>query len=194
MINEISLEAQKAGKPVLYYFFNHSYRDHLTARSLFESYAKQLLYYMESNGKSCPNIVIRQIFDFYGPKKRPPSLDEVVNELFIPLLAIETECIFIVDGLDECSTKQTQEVIRTIKKLLGNPLRRAIIACREEVDITRRIPGSVRIRITPEKSKADMKLFIECKLEDMQSSRRISENEEMLIYIEQELMKKADRM
>jgi hypothetical protein len=194
VINKTSIEAQKTGKPVLYYFFDHSFRRHLTARSLFESYAKQLLYYLESVGKGCLPVVIRQIVEFYGPKKRPPSLDEVVDELIIPLLKIKTECILIVDGLDECSTKETQKVLRVFKKLLATPSRQVVIACREEVDIIRRIPGSVRIRITPEKTNADMKLFIGCKLEDMQSYHRISESEDMLTYIEQELMKRADRM
>ena len=193
MINKASIEAQKTGKPVLYYFFDHSFRPHLTARSLFESYTKQLLYYLELIQKRCPSDVIAQIFEFYGPKKRPPSLDEVVDELVIPL-STEAECIFVVDGLDECDTKETQEVLRTFKKLLATPSCRVLIACREEVDIIRRIPGSVRIRITPEKSKADMKHFIGCKLEDMQSHRRISESEDMLAYIEQVLMKRADRM
>jgi hypothetical protein len=194
MINKASIEAHKTGKPVLYYFFDHSLRRHLTARSLFESYTKQLLFYLESIGKSCPHIVIRRIVEFYGPKKRPPSLDEVVDELLIPLVTIETECIFIVDGLDECSTKETQRVSKVLKKLLATASHRVMVACREEVDIIRRIPGSARIRITPEKSKADMKLFIGCKLEDMQSSHRISETKDMLTHIEQELMKKADRM
>jgi hypothetical protein len=194
MISEACAEAQKAGKPVLYYFFDHSLRDHLTARSLFESYVKQLLYYLESIRKTCPHIVIRSLVEFYGPKMRPPILDEVVDELIIPLLNVETECIFIVDGLDECSKKESQETLRILKKLLGTRSRRAIIASREEVDVTRRIPGSVRIRITPEKSKADMKLFIESKLRDMQSSHRITENENILVHVEQELMKRADRM
>ena len=193
MINEASIEAQNHGRPVLYYFFDHSFRSHLTARSLFESYTKQLLYYLDSIQKSCPRHIITQIFDFYGPNKRPPSLDEVVDELVLPL-STEAECTFIVDGVDECDTKETQEVLRTFKKLLAAPSCRVLIACREEVDIIRRIPGSTRIRITPEKSKADMKDFIGRKLEDMQSHRRISESEDMLTYIEQELMKRADHM
>lgn len=194
MIDKTSTEAQKNGEPVLYYFFNHSFRRHLTARSLFESYTKQLLFYLESIGKRCPSTVVRQINEFYRPTNRPLSLGEVVDELMIPLLGSENKCTFIVDGLDECSVKETQGVLRVLKKLLTDASRRVIIACRDEVDIIRRIPGSVRIRITPEKSDADMKLFIGSKLEAMQSFRRISESENMLIHIEQELIKKADRM
>jgi hypothetical protein len=194
MINKASTETQKNGKPVLYYFFNYSFRRHLTARSLCESYTKQLLLYLESIRKSCPSAVIRQIVEFYKPNQRPPSLDEVVDELMIPLLMIANECIFVVDGLDECSIKEAQRVLRVLKKLLTNTSHRVIIVCREDVNIIKRIPGSVRIRITPEKSEADMKLFIGCKLEEMQSSRQISESKDVLTYIEQELIKRADRM
>jgi hypothetical protein len=194
MINKASAEAQKKGKPVLYYYFNHSYRHHLTARSPCESYTKQLLFYLETIREGCPGTVVRRIVEFYKSNKRPPSLDEVLDELMMPLLAIANECIFIVDGLDECSIKETQRVLRLAKNLLSVALHRVIIASREEVDVIRRIPGSARIRITHEKSKSDMKLFIGCKLEDMQLSRRISESKDILAYIEQELMKRADRM
>ena len=65
MIGEAAVEAQKTGRPVLYYFFDHSFRGHLTARALFESYTKQLLYHLESITKGCPPAVIDRIC--HGP-------------------------------------------------------------------------------------------------------------------------------
>jgi hypothetical protein len=194
VINEAFIESQKSGKPVLYYFFNHSFRRHLTARALFESYTKQLLYYLESIGKGCPRVVIDRMVDFYGPQKRPPSLDEVVNELMTPLLVIASESTLIIDGLDECTPNESQKALRVFTKLLKTSSIRVFFACREEVDIIRRIQGAVRIRITPEKTNADMKLFVEHSLESMQSYHRISDNKDMLAYIKEELLKKADRM
>ncbi|KIW17768.1 hypothetical protein PV08_04963 [Exophiala spinifera] len=194
MTQKTSIEAHKIGKPVLHYFFHHSYRQHLTARSLFESYTKQLLHHLQTIQKPCPPAVIGQIIEFYAPKKRPPSLDEVIDELITPLSTTISECTFIVDGLDECNTKEVSEVLRIFKKLLSAPSNRVLIACREEVDITRSISDVVCIRITPERTKADMELFIGCEVDSMQCGRQISESENMLTYIKQELMKKADRM
>jgi hypothetical protein len=186
--------AQLGGKPVLYYFFNHSFRRQLTARSLFESYTKQLLYHLGSIGKCCPLDVILRLAEFYGPKQRPPSLDEVVDELLIPLLAIVSESTLIVDGVDECSQKEVQKLLTVFRRILADCSCRIFISCREDVDIAQRVPGAVRLRITPENTKADIELFIDHKIESMQRDRRISENEDMLIYIKQQLLNKADCM
>jgi hypothetical protein len=194
VIGEAVLEAQKTGGLVLYYFFDHSFRGHLTARALFESYTKQLLYHLESIGKGCPRVVTDRMIDFYGPKKLPPSLDEVVDELIIPLLAIPVHSTFIVDGLDECSATEAREALAAFKKLITRPSTRVFIASRENIEVTRMIQDSICLKITPENTKEDLELFIEHQLETMHSYRRISDNEDMLAYIKEELLKKADRM
>jgi hypothetical protein len=194
VIDEAHIEAQKTGRPVLYYFFHHSFPRYLTARALFESYIKQILYHLASVKKTCPSVIIEQVINFYESKKRPPSLEEVVDEILIPLLAIIGDSILIADGLDECNSNEIQKTLVVFKKILATSSSRAFIACREEIDIIRRIQGSVRIRITPEKTKGDMELFVEHRLEEMQSTRRISDQEEMLAYVKEELLKKADRM
>jgi hypothetical protein len=194
VIDKVYLEAQKTGRPVLYYFFDHSFRGHLTACALFESYTKQLVYHLESTRKGCPPVVIDRIVDFYGPDRRPPSLEEVVDELIIPLLAITGQSTFIVDGLDECSAVEAREVLAVFKRLITLSSIRAFIACREDIDVIRVIQGSVRLRITPENNKEDMELFIEHQLETMQSYRRICDNGDMLANIKEELLKRADRM
>ena len=68
MIEKTSTEAESTGKPVLQYFFDESFHLQLTARSLFESYVKQLLDFLTSIGKSWPQDIRRQILEFYGPK------------------------------------------------------------------------------------------------------------------------------
>jgi hypothetical protein len=135
-----------------------------------------------------------RLAEFYGPKQRPPSLEEVVDELLIPLLAVVDESTLIVDGVDECSQKEVQKLLTVFRKILADCPCRIFISSREDVDITQRIPGSVRLRITPENTKADIELFIDHKIESMQHDRRISDNEDMLIYIKQQLLNKADRM
>jgi hypothetical protein len=81
-----------------------------------------------------------------------------------------------------------------LRKLLAIPSCQVFISCREEVDVLKRIPSSVRIRITPKDTKADMELFIDNEVETMRCKRPIFDNQDMLDYIKQELLKKADRM
>jgi hypothetical protein len=184
----------KKDKPVLHYFFNHSFRRHLTARALFESYTKQLLYHLESIGKTCPPDVIARLTEFYGPKKTPPSLDEVVEDLLLPLLLIVHDPTLIVDGVDECSQKEVQKVLSVLRKLDVVSKCRTFISCREEINVTERFPGSIRIRVTPENTKADMELFIEHMVDTMAQDHRIAESPEIVAYIKRQLLDKADRM
>jgi hypothetical protein len=178
----------------LHYFFNHSFRQHLTARSLCESCVKQLLFNLESTKKGCPPIIIDRLVDFYGPKKHPPLLEEVVDEVLIPLLAVTDKPIIAIDGLDECGPGEIKKVVTVLIKLLNTTTASLFIASREELDITRRIQGSIRIRITPENTKEDVEHFISYQIERMQKHHRITESEDMLKYIKVELQQKADRM
>jgi len=117
-----------------------------------------------------------------------------MNEILIPLLDIVKGVTFIVDGLDECSQREIQSVLAEFRKILTNPSCQVFISCREGVDVLRGIPGSVRIRITPDDTKADMVLFVDHEIETMQYERPITDKQEVLEYIKQELLKKADRM
>jgi hypothetical protein len=117
-----------------------------------------------------------------------------VDDLILPLLAIVNEPALIVDGVDECSQKEAQKVLAVLRKLLVRCQCRIFISCREEINIAQKIPDSVQIRVTPEKAKADMELFIERKVESMQDDRQISDEPEVISYIKQQLLNKADRM
>jgi hypothetical protein len=121
-------------------------------------------------------------------------LNEVVDDLIIPLLAVAGQSMFIVDGLDECGIKEVREVLSVFKKLIAQSSARVFIACREEINVIGVIKGSVRLRITPENTRDDLELFIDDQLETMQSYHQISDNENMLNIIKKELMKRADRM
>jgi len=144
--------------------------------------------------KVCPPIIVAQIFEFYGPKKCRPNVRELMDEILLPLLDVVEGIAFFVDGVEECGEEEIQTILAEFRKLLTFPSCRVFISSREEVDISKRIPGLVRIRITPENTKADMELFIDNQVETMQFKRPISDNQDMLDYIKRELLKKADRM
>lgn len=187
-------KTQSIRRPVLYYLFDHSFRRYLTALALFESYTKQLLCYLERIEKACPSVIAAQIFEFYAPKKRRPNVRELMDEIFVPLLDIVKGITIFVDGVEECSQEEIQSILTELRKLLTIPSCQVFISCREEVDVLKRIPSSVRIRITPEDTKADMELFIDNEVEAMRYNRPMFDNQDMLDYIKQELLKKADRM
>jgi hypothetical protein len=78
-----------------------------------------------------------------------------------PTSEIIRDSTLIIDGLDECSPNKVQKLVAIIKNLLAASSCRIFFASREDIDMTRMISSSVRIRITPTNTKADIELFIE---------------------------------
>jgi len=101
---------------------------------------------------------------------------------------------FLVDGLDECGRQATLDIMKGFRQLLMFPSCRVFMSCREEVNVLRGVPGSVRIWITAEHTKADMKVFLDKEITERQYDRPISDNQEVLQRVKQELLNKADGM
>jgi hypothetical protein len=189
-------KAQSVGGPVLQFIYDHSFRRHLTARALFESYTKQLLVYIEQSNKSCPSAVIARILEFYGPNRRRPDIQELIVEILIPLYQMVegTGATFLVDGVDECSRQEILEILRGLRQLLRLRSCRVFICCREEVNVCHGIPSANRIWITAKDTQADLEVFVDNEIERMQYDRPISSNEAVLSSIRLEILNKADGM
>lgn len=153
-----------------------------------------MLGYIERSNKSCPSVVVSRIQEFYGPNKRRPDIQELINEIIIPLYELAKGVTFLLDGLDECSRQETLNVLMGFRQLLKFSSCRVFISCREEVNVLRGVPGSVRIWITREHTKADMEIFLNKEIETRQYDRPISDNQAVLDHIKQELLSKADGM
>jgi hypothetical protein len=187
--------AESAGRPVLQFIYDHSFQRHLTALALFESYTKQLLVYIERSNKCCPSAVIARILEFYGPKKRRPDVQELIIEALIPLYqTVEAGATFLVDGVDECSQQEAQEVLWGFQQLLRSRSGKVFICCREEVNVMQGIPDANRIWITAEDTKTDLEIFVDSEIKRRQHGRPISSNKAVLNSIRSEILNKADGM
>ncbi|OCL02639.1 putative kinesin [Glonium stellatum] len=189
-------KAQSVNKPVLQFIYDHSFRRHLTACALFESYTKQLLMYIERSNKSCPSAIITRIVEFYGSKKRRPDVQELIVEVLVPLCQIfeATGAIFLVDGVDECSRQEALEILWGFRQLLALPSSGVVICCREEVKVLQGIPDSNQIWISAKDTRADLEVFVNKETEKRQRDRSISSNEAVLHSIRREILNKADGM
>ena len=150
--------------------------------------------YLERTRNVCPRPIIYRILEFYGPNKHHPDVQELVDEILIPLCKVVKGATFLVDGLDECGRQATLDIMKGFRQLLMSPSCRVFMSCREEVNVLRGIPGSIRIWITAEHTKADMKLFLDKEITERQYDRPISDNQEVLEFVHQELLNKADGM
>ena len=152
--------------------------------------------YLERNNKSCPPAVIAQILEFYGSGKRRPDVQELINEILIPLYHIVegSGVTFLVDGVDECSRKEILEILNGLQQLLRLRSCKVFICCREEVNVLHGIPNANHIRITAKDTKADLEVFVDNEVERMQCGSSVSSNEDVLNSIRYEILKRADGM
>jgi hypothetical protein len=189
-------KAQNIGRPVLHFIYDHSFRQHVTAAALFESYIKQLLVHLERSNKICPSSIIARILEFYGPNRRRPDAQELIAEVLKPLYGIieDIGAVFLVDGIDECAPQEIPEILKGLRQLLASPSCQVFISCREEVNISRGIPCAARIWITAEDTKTDLEIFVDKEIEENQFVRHISNSEVVLNHIRDELIDKADGM
>ncbi|KAH8723832.1 hypothetical protein GQ44DRAFT_773708 [Phaeosphaeriaceae sp. PMI808] len=189
-------KAQVIRKPVLQFIFDHSFRQHLTARALFESYTKQLLVHAQRKNTRCPSAVIERILQFYAPKRHRPNTQELIDEVLIPLYQMfeETGAILLVDGVDECSQRETFEILSGLRQLLKLPSCRVFICSRQDVDVLRGIPGTARIQITPADTKTDLEVFVDREVKERQHERLISSNKAVIEEVKRKILEKADGM
>lgn len=189
-------EARTVGRPVLQFIYDHSYQQHLTARALLGSFAAQMLAYVEMGTEACPTAVIHRILEFYGPSRPPPDVDDIIDEVLIPLTDLfhETGVVFLVDGIDECDPQEIRVILSGLRRLIKSRTHRLFISCRDEVNVQRRIPGSSRIWISAKDTAQDLERFVDDELDKRQRDRPISTNQHVLESVRREILKKAGGM
>ena len=142
----------------------------------------------------CPSRIVSYVKQFYGYKRYPPSLDEVIDEIFLPLSTLLPSTTYVVDGLDECEPEQVQKILKTFQKMGSQRGPRIFISGREALDVASSIPGSNMIRILEEYHKEDIRKFINWKIKEKMRERKLTEDARVLQDIKSKLNERADRM
>ena len=194
VVQHLIQESQKAGDLVAHFFFSHSNKTRLEATHLFQSYIKQILGYLYMTRNPCPSRIVSCVKQFYGYKRYPPSFDEVIDEIFLPLSALLPSTTYVVDGLDECEPEQVREILKAFQKMGSRRGPRIFISGREALDVASSIPGSNTIRILEEHHKQDIRKFINWRIEEKMRERKLTEDKRVLRDIKRKLNGRADRM
>lgn len=182
------------GSPTIHFFYDSSIRSQLKAIDLLESYVKQLLGYLSSINRPCPAHVVRKIKLFYGPKERPPDVEELSREVLLPLSSMISGVFYLVDGLDECEPGEVTKALNVLVRLLEKPGNKVLISSRDEVGVIERLPQSTRIWISEEDTKGDIMVFINKRIDEKMLERPLTESPSLLQSVKQELLAKAGGM
>ena len=194
VVQHLIQESLKTGDLVAHFFFSHSNKTRLEATHLFQSYIKQILGYLYMTRNPCPSRIVSYVKQFYSYKRYPPSFNEVIDEIFLPLSALLPSTTYVVDGLDECEPEQVREILKTFQRMGSWRGPRIFISGREALDVASSIPGSNTIRISEEHHKEDIRKFINWKIEEKMRERKLTDDERVLQDIKNKLNERADRM
>ena len=179
--------------PVLHFYFDGNEQNYLTANNLFRSLTKQLVAYLPNE----PFELEASIKALYGPDSAPPSHEEMVTIVLLPLLKLFPNPFMLVDGLNESGARDSTAILEGFCSILAEPecSARVFISGRDELNVTERIPGAVRVWIDSSKNEADIERVTQYQIDRcMRTCRTISDNPETVKLIETTLIAKAKGM
>jgi KAP family P-loop domain len=164
--------ALKFGVATVYFYCDPAQYDMLNGSALLASFIKQVLIYFRKTKKPWPPKVREDIEKFFGKKRIEPDLDDL-DYIFSSLHECLTKAIYVIDGLDELSEKEVENILQIVRRLFGSKSEqrgsRIIIFSRDQValylDITRAIPGTVRIS-TSDGIENDIQKYIDTEIEN----------------------------
>ena len=180
--------------PVFHFFYSYAHKSRLMAADLFRSYIKQLLNHLDTYTIAWSRDITTCLLRFFGPKSSPPTFDEIIERIFIPLSNLVPRAVFVIDGLDECETGEALKVLGVFRRLILRGDIRFLVSGRESLDITQSIPSSVKISISERHAKEDVQAFVNWKIAEKMQERQLTENSRLLEEIKTTLIEKADRM
>jgi hypothetical protein len=138
----------------------------LTTAALLRSYVKQFLRHLYGVHSEPPRPIVDTIKRLFGSRTKQIDTTELVDKILKPLIQKFKGSFLVVDGLDLCSPQECKTALDCFSSLLQETSAKLIICGRDELNVTRRLPGSMRLRITRAKTKRDLELFVKQYIED----------------------------
>ena len=193
-MEQLLLESKETHDLVAHFFYSYSQKTRLEGSDLFRSYIKQMIEHLDTTRQPCPPDISFCLRRFFGLKASPPTFDEIVDKMFVPLSRLLPHTTYVVDGLDECPAVEIQRVLRVFRILVSQQGLRIFVSGRESLDIQQSIPGSSLVYISNNDAKEDICKFVEWKVEEKMHERQLTEDKSLLRDVKTTLVDKADCM
>ena len=194
VIDQLAAAAEENGGLVAHFFYSHYEPSRLTASSLFSSYIKQLIGHIAKSAQSWPTKIVSSIKQLYGLQRTTPHFNIMIKEIFLPLTQLMSSVTFLVDGLDECEPKEVVAVLDTFSTVIKQPRIKVFISGREVLNVTNAIPVSIRINISADENRDDLRRFIDFRITKKMHVRKITGSTELLSQIKATLYQEAKQM
>lgn len=145
--------------------------------------------------KRCPEEVQTTIRYFYNPAGPEPDLDDIVD-IFARLYGAVPDTFFVIDGLDEMNSAEASAILSTFHNLLqAEHLQKVFIASRDKIGLGVTPDFALRIRLSPEETSEDIKLYIETEISrKLRQERVLTDDPELCAQIKRRLSEEARGM
>jgi hypothetical protein len=153
-------------EPVAHFYFDSNQHDLLTTEALLRSYIKQFLRHLYKIKKKPSVQVAVAIRRMFGSRTYHFDHTELMRVLLKPLIQQFKGSFLVVDGLDMCSPQECKVALGCFSSLIQNTSAKVIVCGRDELEVTRRLPKTVRIQVTHAQTADDVRLFVEKYLEE----------------------------
>lgn len=189
----------QSGTAMIYFYCENERRDLLRGVDLLASFIKQLIVFLDKNGKPWPEQVYDGVVKFFGRKHSEPDFDDL-NDIFSILFTHTMEATYIIDGLDEFDEREVEIVLHMIRRLFGNKSgnlgSRILIFSRDQVapklDVSRSVPDTVHFSISPNNIKIDIQQYIEIKIQEKTDySRELTQDADLMKETKEKLLEGA---
>ena len=150
-------------EPPILHFFIHQLISH---KSIFFEHVGSKY---RDRDKSSPSLLTAALFDILQNILKDPEAGKIV---------------LLIDGLDECDSQYSRELLRQFDWMLKeegpegvrarNHLR-FVITCREEKGIEHWCPAHNHIQVTPEEAESDISIYVQSEIERISHSKVFTE-------------------
>jgi hypothetical protein len=179
----------------VHFYFDSNQHDTLTTNALLRSYVKQFLRHLYGTHSKPPRQIVNTIKRMFGSPTHPIDHTELVSKILKPLIQRFKGSFLVVDGLDLCSPQEYKTALDCFSSLLQETSVKIIICGRDELNVARRLPGSMRLEVTRARTEDDLALFVEQHIEERNTKDGpISNDTDTLARIRNTLVGQAEGM
>ncbi|KAK4497731.1 hypothetical protein PRZ48_010384 [Zasmidium cellare] len=182
---------------VVHHFFQYP---NIKAADLFRSLSKQLIQLHIAGNELCSSALVHDLDLHFGDCNRSPDLDELVDDVMIPLTYVIEKLIICVDGIDMNEEREQSHIWAGLRKLLEQRSQqqkatKLLITAENESHVATLLPSNAtRIRLDQGLISNDIEMYIDARLQERVHPRQLFHNTHLRERVKETLLQRAENM
>ena len=145
--------------------------------------------------RECPETILKNLETCFGKRNRMPELEELIDDILVPLMSIFTLQILCVDGIEHCSYEEQQKLWNGLRRISRTKHFKLLVACEDETKIPEFSTSPIlRIRLDHGPVSKDIEAFVEARLFELSGPDQLFYSEELRERVKSELLTRSEGM